>query len=154
MLSKIAKYSGIALILFIVVAQAIRPEKTNPPTAPDRTFETIAKPGPDAAAIVRRACGDCHSNSTVWPWYSGVAPVSWLVTDDVKDGRAHLNFSEWGFFSPDMANKRLQEVCSEVKAGEMPPWYYLLMHPEARISDKDVQVLCNLAGKTAEVAHR
>ena len=79
-----------------------------------------------------RACKDCHSHETTWPWYSSVAPVSWLVRWDVSEGRSHLDVSDW--------NEREHhgdEAAKLVRQGKMPPWYYLLAHPEARLSDPD-----------------
>ena len=72
-------------------------------------------------AVIGRACSDCHSNHTVWPWYSRISPVSWLVARDVKEGRAKLNFSQWNIYSPEMTRIKLGEICEEVKKGEMPP---------------------------------
>ena len=79
----------------LVVMQFFRPERANPSTDASASFEAVAKPSPEVVASLKRACYDCHSNQTVWPWYSNVAPVSWLIANDVKEGRAHLNFSEW-----------------------------------------------------------
>jgi mono/diheme cytochrome c family protein len=82
--------------------------------------------------LARRACFDCHSNETVWPWYSLVAPASWLVQSDVESGRRHLNFSEW-----DVPQKNADEAAEVVEKGEMPPWQYLPAHPEARLTDAE-----------------
>src|SRR6516162_4122750 len=79
----------------LVVMQFFRPERTNPLSDPAASFEAVAKPSSEVIASLKRACYDCHSNQTVWPWYSNLAPVSWLIASDVKQGRAHLNFSEW-----------------------------------------------------------
>ncbi len=136
------KFIVLALLFLILGSQFIRPGRTTPPINPEATFEAVAKPDAGFAAIVKRACYDCHSNQTVWPWYSQVAPVSWLVADDVKEGRAHLNFSEWGMLGPDAARLRLQAICDEVKAGDMPLWQYRAIHSEARLSAEDVQILC------------
>ena len=147
MLRKSLKYVVLIAALLLGVAQFIQPERTNPPTDSVFAFEAVAKPDPDLVTIVQRACYDCHSHRTVWPWYSGIAPVSWLVADDVKDGRAHLNFSQWNLYSPEMARKRLKEACQEVRKGEMPLWKYQLMHPEARLSDEDVNTICDAASQ-------
>jgi hypothetical protein len=138
------RFVALALVFLFVGSQFIRPDRTNPPIDAASTFEAVAKPDAGFAAIVKRACYDCHSNQTVWPWYSQVAPVSWLVADDVKEGRAHLNFSEWGMLGPDAAKLRLQAICDEVKGGDMPLWQYRLNHPEARLSAEDVKSLCGL----------
>src|SRR5580658_3263626 len=97
----------------------------------------------DTATLFRRACYDCHSNETVWPWYSNVAPVSWLVQRDVNGGRNHLNFSEW-----DHPQKHAKDVTTQVKQGDMPPWFYLPMHPDARLSEIDKQALIDGAGQS------
>jgi hypothetical protein len=81
-------------------------------------------------ALAVRACFDCHSNQTRWPWYSNVAPVSWLVFRDVRGGRAHLNFSEW-----DRKQRHAVDAASEVEEREMPMAIYPPLHPEARLSD-------------------
>ena len=77
-----------------------------------------------------RACADCHSNETEWPWYSRYAPVSWLVAHDVYEGREHLNVSMWGL----RAYEDADDAAETVREGEMPPWFYVVPHPEAELS--------------------
>jgi hypothetical protein len=86
--------------------------------------------------IAAKACFDCHSNETVWPWYSRIAPVSWLIARDVEQGRRHLNFSEWTYDQHDVG-----EIAEVLQYGEMPPSVYLLMHPEAKLTDAEVNML-------------
>lgn len=88
-----------------------------------------AWPSPAVRALAVRACFDCHSNESRWPWYSHVAPVSWLVQKDVVDGRKHLNFSEW-----DLPQKNAKEAAEELRDGEMPPAIYLPLHADAKLS--------------------
>ena len=90
-----------------------------------------------------RACLDCHSNQTVWPWYSHISPVSWLLAGDVKEGRAKLNFSQWNIYSPEMTRIKMGEICKEVKKGEMPPWYYIPMHPGTKVTPAEVSAICS-----------
>lgn len=125
------------LVLFgiFVVAQAFRANRTNPPVKSDISAHESVKP------LLKRACYDCHSNETVWPWYSNVAPVSWLVANDVNGGRKHLNFSEWGSYRSDLQSKKLEEIIEEVEEGEMPLWYYSLAHSEAKLGRGDVNLL-------------
>jgi hypothetical protein len=144
---KIIKYIGYAAVLLLVGAQLIRPEKTNPKIDPATTFDEVAKPVPEVASIVHRACNNCHSNATVWPWYSHIAPVSWLVASDVRQGREHLNFSKWGLLSPYESQRLIRAACNEVKAGEMPPFDYRPVHPESWLTEKDISTLCDWAGK-------
>lgn len=145
---KILKYGVVLLALLFIGIQFIQPERTNPPVDPAATFEAVAKPDPEVASLVRRACYDCHSHNTVWPWYSYVAPVSWLVADDVRVARRKLNFSQWNLLGPEMSRTRLKEVCEEVKEGGMPLWNYLLMHPEARLTAEDIKTLCDAGTQT------
>jgi cytochrome c551/c552 len=91
---------------------------------------------PATRALAARACYDCHSNQTVWPWYSQIAPVSWLVQNDVEEGRHHLNFSEW-----DRPQRKALEAAGRVQRGSMPPWYYVVMHSKAKLSDAERQAL-------------
>lgn len=101
--------------------------------------QVVAEPQWDSGKtrrLVKRACFDCHSNETVWPWYSHVAPVSWLIQRDVEEARSKLNFSEW--------NRREQEAdeaAKMVRNGEMPLWFYLPLHPEAKMSAADKDTL-------------
>jgi hypothetical protein len=95
-------------------------------------------------SILRRACYDCHSNETRWPLYARVAPVSWLVARDVRQARADLNLSEWDT-DPDREptpSQRLGGICSDLRRRIMPPRSYLLMHPSARVSAADVELVC------------
>lgn len=120
-----------ALAVGLVGAQAVPIDRTNPPVASD-----IAAP-PAVAPLLRRACYDCHSHETIWPWYSGVAPISWLLGRDVHAGRAELNLSTWDAYDARKRGKKLKETAEEVTEGEMPPWYYTLMHPEARLNAEE-----------------
>ncbi len=91
---------------------------------------------PETRALAQRACFDCHSNETVWPWYSHVAPVRFLVAHHVEDGRKHLNFSEW-----DRPQKHAHEAAEEIEEGEMPMAGYVLLHGEADLSEAEKKQL-------------
>jgi len=84
---------------------------------------------PRTEQLARRACFDCHSNETEWPWYASIAPLSWRIQNHVVEGRRHLNFSEF-----DRPQDDAHEAADMVRAGEMPPWDYALAHPEARLT--------------------
>lgn len=109
--------------------------RTNPAVTAD------IRVSPEVKAVLRRSCYDCHSNETVWPWYSRVAPVSWLAHRDVTAGRAALNFSDWESLPPEKRSKAKRESAEEVADGEMPPWYYTPLHPHAALSRADKQLL-------------
>lgn len=91
----------------------------------------------EITALVKRSCMDCHSSQTAWPWYSYVAPVSWLVERDVDRGRDHLNFSSWQQYTDHQRRKLLADIASSVKNGEMPLPQYSLIHRKARLSEAD-----------------
>jgi hypothetical protein len=118
---------GAAAVL-LVVAQLIPVEHDNPPVTGE-----IAAPA-DVAALLRRACYDCHSHATRWPWYSALAPASWLIAHDVDEGRDELDFSVWAAYPPAKQRKKLRKTAEQIEEGEMPLWYYLLLHPEARLT--------------------
>jgi hypothetical protein len=94
-----------------------------------------------------RACFDCHSNETVWPWYSNIAPVSWLVQNDVNEGRGRLNFSEWG-----RGETEIDEVGEVIRRGEMPPSYFVILHPDARLTAAEQEALIRGLMATAGVS--
>ena len=144
---RILKYAVLVLVFLFVAIQFVQPDRTNPPVDPSSAFEAVAKPSPEVASLLRRACYNCHSHNTVWPWYAYVAPVSWLVADDVKTARRNLNFSQWNLLGPEMSRTRLKEACQEVKEGGMPLWNYRLIHPEARLTETDIKTLCDAAGQ-------
>ena len=125
---------GLAIAIQFVPIHHDNPPATGPLTAPM-----------PVAAILRRACYDCHSHDTTWPWYSYVAPVSWLVARDVHEGRSHMDLSTWADYPPDLRRKKLAGISTMVQEGEMPPWFYLPMHPNARLSSDEVSEVATWA---------
>jgi hypothetical protein len=104
-------------------------------------METEVPVGAELGAVLRRSCYDCHSNETAWPWYSRVAPVSWLLAHDVGEGREYVNYSTWNRLSEAQQAEAIHESWEHVDEGDMPPWYYVLMHREAGLSDADRELL-------------
>lgn len=115
----------------LVAIQLVPVERTNPPVTGE------IGPPPEVHALLRRACYDCHSHATVWPWYARVAPVSWLIAYDVREAREHLDFSAWTALPAAKRAKKLGQAAEEVGEGDMPLWYYLPLHPEARLTDDE-----------------
>ncbi|MFB3906065.1 MAG: heme-binding domain-containing protein [Acidobacteriota bacterium] len=138
------KKKWVILPALLLVIQVFRPERANPETASDLALGGSGAPQ-QVHRILESACFGCHSNQTVWPWYSTVAPVSWLIADDVKRGRRELNFSEWERYDAGEKAHLLKEVGEVVREGEMPPWTYRLLHSEARLSEADVAALAKWA---------
>jgi mono/diheme cytochrome c family protein len=133
---KISKWVLLAAILIQVIPYGRM--HTNPSDSGEPAWDS-----PTTKALFHRACFDCHSNETVWPWYSNVAPVSWLVQRDVNGGRRHLNFTEWN-----RAQRHAGDVAGQVKQGDMPPWFYLPMHSAARLTDAERKALMEGAEKS------
>src|SRR5262249_29172476 len=121
-------------VVFVLI-QWIPVERSNPP------IETEMPAPPEVREVLRRACYDCHSNETVWPWYANVAPVSWLLAHDVREGREELNYSTWNRYDPAKQAKLARETWKEVEEGEMPPASYSPLHPEAKLSEQDRALL-------------
>ena len=111
--------------------QLVRYPRTNPPVRGD-----LSAPAP-VKTLLRRACYGCHSNETRWPWFSAIAPASWLTHYDVAEARRRLNFSEWSDYAYDPGTKeqKLKEMANMIASDAMPPWYYRAMRPNARLSD-------------------
>ncbi len=133
---KFFKWAFIAVVVLFVGMQLVPAGRSNPPIDPAMTFQAKVNVPPYIDRIVRRSCYDCHSHETVWPWYSFVAPVSWLVAGDVKNGRKLLNFSNWTYNTIRTVG-RLDQMAQEVDNGDMPLKNYLLMHPNAKLSKAD-----------------
>jgi mono/diheme cytochrome c family protein len=130
---------GVALFLLIQVIP-IGPQRTNPPVVSEPKWDS-----PQTRALAKRACFDCHSNEIKWPWYSRIAPVSWLLAKDVLEGRATFNFSDWN--AGDMNSTVMAE---QINSGKMPLPQYLWMHPPARLTDAEKKQL--IAGLTSTLA--
>lgn len=120
-----------ALGVLLAGLQLVRFPHTNPPVDGD-----LAAP-PDVKQSLRQACYDCHSSETRWPWYASIAPASWLAYRDVSEGRRRLNFSSWRSYAddPETAVHKLEEISRHVADGDMAPWYYRWLHPEAHLDD-------------------
>src|SRR3989440_6835015 len=140
---RILKWIAIALAVIFVGMQFIRPARSNPPVDQSQTIEAHTQMTPEVASILDRSCRDCHSNKTVWPWYTNVAPISWWLSNHVNDGRRDLNFSDWASLPADRQERKLRQICDEIQDGNMPLSSYLPMHPAARLSDQDKKTLCD-----------
>jgi hypothetical protein len=133
--------AGIALAAIFGLTQCVRFTPENPSVRGD-----LVAPS-DVKSLLRRGCYDCHSNETTWPWYSSVAPASWVVHHEVTDGRRHLNFSEWTEYAsdPQTAAQKLREIAQFVRSGDMAPWYYRLFHSQGRLTPDQRDVLVRWA---------
>lgn len=131
------------LLLAFIAIQFVPVARSNPPVTMDVAAPSAVK------AVLRRSCYDCHSNETGWPWYSYVAPVSWLVAEDVRDGRKHMNFSTWDLYSTDERSELAEDAYAEASEGEMPLSNYLALHRDARLTEEDLELLRQWANGSA-----
>lgn len=128
-----------AALVAAVAIQFVPVDRDNPPV----DFEIEAPD--DVHAVLRRACYDCHSNETRWPWYSRVAPVSWLVARDVARGREDMNFSEWPVFDFEAQEHAFVDIHKQIDRRRMPLPIYVFMHPEAKLSEAERRLLLEWA---------
>jgi len=147
---RILKWVAIVLIVIFIGIQFVRPGLTNPPVDESQTIFARLQVPPDVVATFDRSCRDCHSNKTVWPWYTQVAPVSWWLKNHVNEGRRDLNLSEWAKLPADRQDRKLRQICDEVQDGQMPLASYLPMHPAAKLSEQDKKTLCEWTDKERE----
>lgn len=125
----------------VLLAQLVPVDRSNPPV------EAEVEAPPEVLAVLRRSCYDCHSHEVRWPWYSYLAPVSWLVASDVAEAREHLDFSTWNRYSAEEREDLREDTFDQVAEGEMPLPLYLRLHPEARVSGAELALLRAWAGK-------
>jgi len=133
MLKKTLKMVALATIVIFALIQIVPygHNQKNPSVRLEPNWDS-----PQTRELAKRACFDCHSNETEWPWYSYIAPASWLVQRDVEEGRHHLNFSEW-----DVPQDDAEEAAEMVRKGEMPLWFYVPLHPQASLNAGEKQAL-------------
>jgi len=149
-MKKTLKWTGVSLVVLLVASQALRPARTNPPVDETKTMRANTTMSPEVAAILERACSDCHSYKTTWPWYSQIAPASWLLVSHVNDARRGMSLSDWGSYDPKKKARKLQDICEQVEEGDMPLTSYLLLHPAAKLSESDKKTLCDWTRQEGE----
>ena len=133
MLKKFLVGIVVAVVVFVIALQLVPygHAHTNPPVQAEPRWDS-----PQTRELAKRVCFDCHSNETVWPWYSNIAPVSWLIQHDVDEGLSRLNFSEWN-----RPQREARNAARQIQRGAMPLSNYLMMHPSAKLSSEEAQAL-------------
>jgi hypothetical protein len=139
--SRRLKQGAVVFALVFVAAQAIRPDRAKPPTDLNRTIQAQMGTSNGLVGVLDRSCNDCHSNATVWPWYTHIAPTSWLMAYAVAEGRKAVNFSEWAAYGPERQRALLGASCRDVRQDRMPG-VYTVLHPEMRLSSQDIETIC------------
>src|SRR4249920_571748 len=133
--------AAVALVALLVAIRLIPYGRshTNPPTTKEPSWDS-----PQTRVLFMAACGDCHSNQTSWPWYTNVAPVSWLIQRDVDGGRSAFNVSNWD----QPQDVSAQDIAESIRGGGMPPWFYTPLHSGASLSQAQKQRLISGLGRT------
>jgi len=149
-MKKTFKIGFFILVGLFLLIQVYRPQRTR---TDEITKDHIIKvmPVPDnVQSILKRSCYNCHSEQTEWPWYSNIAPFSWLVISDVTSARAKMNLSGWGKYTKDKQAIKLSRICDRITDKEMPPPRYTMIHSDAVLSQQDKDILCNWANAVSD----
>jgi len=131
------------VVAVIAAIQFVPVDTGNPGVVPSHSIYEVEPVPMEVATTLESSCSNCHSFHTVWPWYSRIAPASWLIAHDVHEGRAHLNFSEWVAYAENKREQKLEEICEQIVNGDMPDGKYLLVHHGARLSQEQKDAVCS-----------
>ena len=149
-MKKFIKILVVSIIIIFIGIQFFRPDRTNPASDKTKDINVVLKTPENIRRMLERSCYDCHSNNTKWPWYTNIAPASWLVASDVHDGRSAMNFSEWGTIEFTDQIDHLNHITKMIKKKAMPLPKYLLLHDEAKLTDADRDLLSGWASSTSD----
>lgn len=144
------KWILVAMAATFGLLQFTNPDRTNPPVTPGHDLFAVSPPPPEVAKLVRTSCFDCHSQETKWPWYSRMAPMSWTVAHDVKEGRERLNFSDWPVNDPARASRKFGNISDQVDSADMPLKKYTMIHRDAILSDAQRKLIVDWAEAQAD----
>jgi hypothetical protein len=136
------KWAGIIIALIFIGLQFSTPRHINPPFNEAQALQGVTAVPSHVSELFARSCNDCHSNKTNWRWYTYVAPVSWFTVGHVNDGRAELNFSEWGRYGARMKETRLRAICQQAEKGTMPIASYAFVNRDVKLSRDEVRAIC------------
>jgi len=136
------KQIAVAIVVLFIAMQLVPVDRHNPTVEPGQTLYSMTPVPPGVRSVFDSSCNDCHSNETRWPWYARVSPASWIVAHDVQKARREMNFSEWGTYSPEKREDKLEEICEQVVNGDMPDGKYAFLHPKSRPTAKQRDAVC------------
>lgn len=133
---------GLALLVLLIAVQFFPVDRRNPSADPSKSINVTERLPLTVQTVFRGSCVNCHSYQTRWPWYSYLAPASWIIARDVREGRKKMNFSEWGSYSAEKREQKLEEICEQVTNGDMPDPKYLFFHRRARPTQQQREAVC------------
>ena len=149
-MKRIFKISAICIAAAFIVLQFFRPDFINPEVNPAETFQASTEVPENVQNILKRSCSDCHSNETVYPWYSKIQPSAWFLADHIAEGRREMNLSVWNTYETRRKRRKLDEICEQVKSREMPLPSYLWIHWGAKLSDDEINILCEWTARESK----
>lgn len=148
-MGKRVKLAGLGMIAVLILLQFFQPERNIAPLDPELDMlELLVLPQP-MTDLIRNSCYDCHSNQTVYPWYSRISPVSLYLNKHIVKGKEDLNFSEYGLLDKADRIGVFADCCDVLDAGTMPLQSYMLIHKDARLTQEERETLCNWTEKQA-----
>jgi hypothetical protein len=139
----------VGLVLAFIVIQFWRIDTTTIPVVQADTIQAGINVPPDVDMVLTRSCGDCHTNQTIYPWYSQVQPVAWWLSDHIAEGRQQLNFSTFNTYTARRKQNKLEAICEQIRSGEMPLPSYTWVHRDAILTDSEKTAICKWT-ETAE----
>lgn len=137
----------IVLLVAFVIIQFFRIDKTNPPVNKGTDFLVIKNTPENVAKVIKTSCYDCHSNETLYPWYTNIQPVAWFLKNHIEDGRKELNFSNFATYTPEKQAHKLSDAANEVQKGGMPLSSYTIIHTDANLNAEQKVLLVNYLKK-------
>ncbi len=142
-MKRILKVILLVVAVGFVAIQFFQIDKTNPPIVQAETLEAVMSVSPDVTLILGKACNDCHTHKTIYPWYAYVQPAGWLLQDHIDEGKRKLNLSKFATYDANRREKKLEEICEQVETGEMPLPSYTWIHRDAILTDSEKKALCD-----------
>lgn len=133
---------ALVLLALLVVAQFVPIKRDDPQVDSSRSIYAKEKMPEQVKSVFEGSCANCHSDHTAWPWYSYVAPASWVIASDVHDARRKMNFSEWADYPANKREEKLEEICEQLTNGDMPDFKYVLVHRNARVTQTERDAVC------------
>jgi hypothetical protein len=137
---KAVKIVTLVVCTVFIIVQFIRPERNSGGSVEKSIGTTLTLPD-SIQKILRNACYDCHSNSTIYPWYANIQPVGWWLGKHIRDGKRQMNFDEFSSYRPLRQYRKLKEVGDQIKSDEMPLPSYRIMHTESRLTAAEKEAL-------------
>jgi RNA polymerase subunit RPABC4/transcription elongation factor Spt4 len=137
-----AKSIGLTVLVLWLACQLVPANRRNPGFDQSKTIYATENVPPAVKSVLERSCRNCHSNETSWPWYSYVAPASWVIAHDVHQARKAMNFSEWGSYAAKRKEEKLEDICEQLTNGDMPDPKYALFHRSARTTQEERVAVC------------